>query len=111
MKSMWMFRTNLRNLEYYHNFQTFEEFKNGCHDFYLMMGLYYLENDYIDEFVVWRLKPKDGSHKKVQSWKLPKNKRFIQHFVDSFDEIFRKMVLDPIRIAKSLAQPYQLRFT
>ena len=35
----------------------------------------------------------------------------IQATIKYLDEIFRKMVLDPIRIVKSLAQPYQLRFT
>lgn len=35
----------------------------------------------------------------------------IQATIKYLDEIFRKMVLDPVRTAKSLAQPYQLRFT
>ena len=58
IKSMWLFRSNLRPLEYYHQFKSLEEFNEDCHDFYLMQGMWYLENGYLDEFVVWRLAPR-----------------------------------------------------
>lgn len=55
MSSFWLFRTNLPNFEYYHDFVKLEEFKKKCHDFYLLMALYFLEKDYFDEVIIWRL--------------------------------------------------------
>jgi len=89
MRSMWLFRTNLRNLEYYHEFKTLDEFKSGCHDFYLMMGLYYLENNNIDEFIVWRLIPNNKQYTHIPNFTLPNGKMFRQEFVNSFEDIFK----------------------
>ena len=55
MKSLYIFRTNLKNLEYYHKFKDLEIFKNECHDFYLLMGIFFLENNKFDEVIIWRL--------------------------------------------------------
>ncbi len=89
MRSLWIFRTNLRPLEYYHDFKTLDEFNNGCHDFYLMMAMYYLENDDFDEVIIWRLIPKNRSYTNIPSFTLKNGKRFRQEFVNSFEDIFK----------------------
>lgn len=57
MRTFWLFRSNLKTLEYYHDpfYQDFKNFKEGCHDFYMLFPLWLLENDYFDEVVIWRL--------------------------------------------------------
>jgi glycosyltransferase involved in cell wall biosynthesis len=87
MKSFWLFRTNLRELEYYHQFTTVDEFKQKCHDFYLLQGVWFLENNIFDEVVIWRLKPKQPFGLKEIKFKV-NGKQFIQRFVDNFEECF-----------------------
>jgi len=55
VKRLWIFRSNIRDLEYYHHLKGSHNFKHECHDFYLQMGIHYLENGDFDEVVVWRL--------------------------------------------------------
>ena len=84
-----MFRTNLRPLEYYHRYKHLDEFKSRCHDFYLLMCLWYLENDFVDEVYVWRLKPQIEYHRYEDVRDIVFNvagKFFIQKFVSSFYE-------------------------
>ena len=76
MKVMWLFRSNIRELEYYHQFTSLEEFKEKCHDFYILQGICYLENDYLDEFIVWRLSPNFPYI--GNSFVLPNGKKFSQ---------------------------------
>jgi len=81
MKSFWLFRTNLRQLEYYHSIRDLETFKKECHDFYLLMGIWFLENNIVDEVVVWRLQSKV----KVKDIVFEvSGKKFVQKFVDDF---------------------------
>jgi len=86
---MWLFRSNLRPLEPYHSIEDIETFKKECHDFYLLQLIWYLENDYIDEAVVWRLRPKD-EHQTIKNkhWKV-NGKWFSQVWVDNFEECIR----------------------
>lgn len=84
-KVLWIFRTNLRPLEYYHKFKEINEFKTYCHDFYLLMGLWYIENDFFDEVIVWRLKPKDQDISDI-TFKVRENV-FTQKFTDSFYKV------------------------
>jgi len=85
---LWLFRSNLRNLESYHSCETLEEFKRECWDFYLLQGVYFLEHGYLDEFIVWRLRPKKKSTYIINSWKLTNGSIFRQEVVDSFEDIF-----------------------
>ena len=85
MKTFWIFRTNLRPIEYYHSIKDFQTFKKECHDFYLLMGIWFLENNIFDEVVVWRLKPKGGV---VDIEFIVNGKKFIQKFVDDFSDCF-----------------------
>jgi len=87
MKTMWLFRSNLRITEYYHEFKDINVFKKNCHDFYLLQGIWYLENTELTKFVVWRLKPKD-KHQPDIVMKV-NGKPFKQLFVDSFDEVLK----------------------
>jgi len=86
MKNLYLFRSNLRILEYYHYINNLKEFKEKCHDFYLLQCLWYLENNYIDEVVIWRLQPKNKVMKDI-TFTINK-KRFIQRFVNNFSEVF-----------------------
>lgn len=85
MKTLFIFRTNLKNLEYYHEYKDLETFKNNCHDFYLNMGINFLENNYFDKVVIWRLS--DDPIKKIKY--VINGKKFIQKWVKDFSEIFK----------------------
>lgn len=86
MKIFWLFRTNLRKYEYYHSIDNLEQFKKECHDFYLLMGIWMLENTELQEFVVWRLKHRPDHWLEI-IFNI-KGKRFIQRFVNDFNECF-----------------------
>jgi hypothetical protein len=85
MKTFWLFRTNLRQLEYYHQYTNLEEFKLKCHDFYLLQGIWFLENGIFDEVVIWRLSPKNIYYRQEIIF-IVNGKRFIQRFVNNFNE-------------------------
>jgi len=86
MKSLWVFRSNIRDLEYYHRYRFLQEFKEKSHDFYLLQGIFYLEHEVVDEVVIWRLQPK----KKVKDIVFNiRGKEFIQKFVDDFSECLK----------------------
>lgn len=88
MKSFWLFRTNLKQLEYYHKYIDLEEFKQKCHDFYLLQGIWFLENNVFDEIIIWRLVPgKETCFKKEIIFEV-NGKQFIQRFVDRFEDCF-----------------------
>jgi len=84
MKRLYIFRSNLKILEYYHKFKKLDGFKKKCHDFYLLMGLEYLEMNEFDEVVVWRLHPKDKEQKDIIFD--VNGKKFIQKWVHNFKE-------------------------
>lgn len=89
MKAFWLFRTNLRQLEYYHQYTKLEEFKLKCHDFYLLQGIWFLENDIFDEVVIWRLTPLWAAAASQKEIIFEVNgKKFIQRFVDKFEDCF-----------------------
>ena len=85
MKSFYMFRSNIKNLEYYHEYKDLETFEKKCHDFYLLQGLWILKNTDIDEVVIWRLTKKP---KKDIPFEVDHN-IFIQRWVNNFDEVFK----------------------
>ena len=58
MRRFWLFRSNIKNLEYYHEFEDLETLKTKCHDFYMLFPIWLLENDYFDEVTIWRLTDK-----------------------------------------------------
>jgi len=87
MRSFWMLRSDLRILESYHKYDNLEEFKKSCWDYYLLMVIWFIENNYIDEGIIWRLNPKN---KKLNDILFDiQGKFFIQKWVDSFQEIYK----------------------
>lgn len=86
MKTFWLFRTNLKPLEYYHSYHDLETFKQKCHDFYLLQGIWFLENSAFDEVVIWRLKPRPDYQLEIIF--NVNGKRFIQRFVNNFNDCF-----------------------
>jgi len=90
MKTLYLFRSNLRHLEYYHHYKTYEEFVNKCHDFYLLFPLELLKLGKFEKVIIWRL-----SNKPMKDivFKFKNNVGtkgiFIQKFCHrSFDEAF-----------------------
>ena len=55
MRRLWLFRSNIRHLEYYHEYKDLETFEKKCHDYYMLFPLWLLQNDYFDEVTIWRL--------------------------------------------------------
>lgn len=85
MRTIWLFRSNILELEYYHKYRDLETFENNCHDFYLLLLLYYLKNDIFDKAIIWRL-----SKRKIQDIVFDVNgKKFIQRWVSSFREVYK----------------------
>lgn len=85
MKTFWLFRTNLRQYEDYHSIDNLDEFKNKCYDYYLLMGIWLLENTTVDEFVVWR--QRIGGHNDHDIIFNIGKKKFIQKFAN-FNDCF-----------------------
>ena len=84
MRTIWLFRSNILELEYYHKYRDLETFENNCHDFYLLMLIWFLRNDCFDEAIVWRL-----SKRKTRDIVFDVNgKKFIQRWVKSFKEVY-----------------------
>jgi glycosyltransferase involved in cell wall biosynthesis len=76
MRTIWLFRTNLPTLEYYHSYTDLKTFEDKCHDYYLLFMIWLLKNNHFDTAVVWRLSKKprpditfhiDG-HMFIQRW-------------------------------------------
>jgi len=84
MRSFWLFRSDITHLEYYHEYKQLDEFKKHCHDYYMLLPLWLLENDYFDEVIVWRLtkKPLDDIVFNING------KKYIQKWVSNLKETF-----------------------
>lgn len=82
MRSFWLFRSNLKPLEYYHEYKDLRRFEYWCHDYYLLLPLWLVQNDYFDEAVIWRL-----SDKKIPDVVFEiDGRKFIQRWVKSFSQ-------------------------
>lgn len=85
MRSFWLFRSNLRHLEYYHQYKDLQTFKENCHDYYLLLPLWLLENDIFDEVIIWRL-----TNSKIDDIIFNVgNKQYIQKWVNNLSETFQ----------------------
>ncbi len=80
MKRFWLFRSNIRNLEYYHKFKDLETFEKKCHDFYMLFPIWLLRNNHFDEVVIWRL----GDYVRDDIIFNVNGKKFIQRWVRNF---------------------------
>jgi len=85
MKRFWLFRSNLKSLEYYHEFTDLQIFIKKCHDYYMLLPLWALQEGHFDEVTIWRLsdKPKDPIVFDVNG------KQYIQRWVTNFSETFQ----------------------
>jgi len=79
-----LFRSNLRPLEYYHQYKDLDSFISGCHDFYLKQGIWFLENDKFDEVSVLRLTPKGQKDFEIEFD--VSGKKFRQIFISNFNK-------------------------
>jgi glycosyltransferase involved in cell wall biosynthesis len=84
MRNFWVFRSNLKSLEYYHKYTDLTDFINNCHDYYLLFAMWLLKNDYMDSATTWRLtdKPIPDIVFDVDG------KTFTQKWVRNFNEVF-----------------------
>lgn len=85
MKSFWLFRSDIKGLEYYHKYKNINDFLNGCHDFYLLQGLEFLRKNHFDEVIIWRVTktPRDDIIFEVNG------KKFIQRWVNHLSETLK----------------------
>jgi hypothetical protein len=77
-----MFRSNIKHLEYYHKYTTLSEFSEKCHDYYLLLPLWMVQNNHCDEAIIWRL----SKNKKKDIIFDINGKKFIQRWVGDFSE-------------------------
>jgi hypothetical protein len=85
MRVFWLFRSNLKHLEYYHQYGTLEEFEKNCHDFYMLFPIWLLKNDYFDTVVIWRL-----SNLPIKDVNFVVNgKLYAQRWVKNFSEVLK----------------------
>ena len=84
MRTFWFFRSNLKALEYYHQYTRLEDFIHQCHDYYMLFPLWLLQADHFDKVIVWRLtdKPIDDIVFDIQG------KKYIQRWVRNFNEVY-----------------------
>lgn len=84
MNEFHLYRSNLKHEEYYHPYNTLEEFKLKCHDFYLLQGIWFLENGIFDKVIIYRLTNRIARDKIFNV----NGREFIQRFVLDFDKCF-----------------------
>lgn len=82
MRSFWLFRSDLIDLEYYHQYKDLQTFEKNCHDYYMLLPLWLLRNNFFDEVIVWRLtkKPIDDIIFDING------KKYIQKWVNNFNQ-------------------------
>ena len=83
MRSFWLFRSNIKELEYYHEFKDLETFEKKCHDYYMLFPLWFLKENFFDEVTIWRL-----SNKYIDPIIFDVNgKKYIQRWCLDFSQI------------------------
>lgn len=84
MRRFWLFRSNLIPLEYYHAYKDLETFEKNCHDYYMLLPLWLLQNDFFDEVTIWRL----TKNQKEDIVFDVNGKNYIQKWVTNFNKTF-----------------------
>ena len=85
MKTFWLFRSNIKHLEYYHKYDNLPQFEAECHDFYMLFPIWLLRKQYFDTVVIWRL-----SKKPLPDIDFVVNGRlYSQRWVRDFSEVFK----------------------
>ena len=83
MRTFILYRSDLINLEYYHQYKQLEDFKKYCHDYYLLFPIWLLEKDYFDRVYIIRLTKNSKSDIVFNI----NGKLFIQKWVKKLDEV------------------------
>lgn len=84
LNTMWLFRSNIKDLEYYHKYSDLKTFEANCHDFYLLMLTMLLKREKLNRAIVWRLK-KPGVNLPDIVFDI-NGRQFVQKFVNNFIE-------------------------
>lgn len=85
MSTFYLFRSNIKSLEYYHEYKDLNTFKEKCHDFYLLQCIWFLENDIFDKCIVWRL-----SDVPIKDIEFNINGKILtQKWVTNFNDVFK----------------------
>ena len=85
MKIFWLFRSNIKHLEYYHKYDNLKDFESNCHDFYMLFPIWLLKENHFDAVVVWRLSndpPKEITF-------VVEGKAYTQRWVRNFSEVMK----------------------
>jgi glycosyltransferase involved in cell wall biosynthesis len=82
MNRFWLFRSNLIPLEYYHKYEDLKTFEEYCHDYYMLLPLWLLKNELVDEVIIWRL---TDSYKDDIIFDI-NGRKYIQRWVADFKE-------------------------
>ena len=83
MKNFWLFRSNIKHLEYYHKYDNLEDFERNCHDFYMLFPIWLLKENHFDAVVVWRLS--NNPPKEITF--IVEGKAYTQRWVRDFSEV------------------------
>lgn len=86
MNRFYLFRSNIKELEYYHKYRDLKEFEFSCHDFYMLFPMELLRNNIMDEVVIYRF-----SDVKIDPIIFEINsKLFIQKWIQNSEDIFKE---------------------
>jgi len=85
MRTFILFRSDLKNLEYYHEYKDLETFKKKCHDYYLLFPLWLLESDFFDCIYIIRIQNKNSNIKDIVFD--INGKKYIQKWVKNLNEV------------------------
>ncbi len=85
MRVFWLFRSNIKHLEYYHKYDNLEDFERNCHDFYMLFPIWLLKENHFDAVVIWRL---SNSPPKEITFNVD-GKAYTQRWVRNFSEVFK----------------------
>lgn len=85
IKRFYLFRSNIEELEYYHQYKNLDVFERCCHDFYMLFPIELLRKTDIDEVIIFRL-----SKNNLDSYEfIISGKKYIQCWVENFNEIIK----------------------
>jgi glycosyltransferase involved in cell wall biosynthesis len=85
MNNFWLFRSNIKHLEYYHKYDNVEDFERNCHDFYMLFPIWLLRAGHFGTVVIWRL---SNSPPKEIVFNVD-GYAYIQRWVRNFSEVLK----------------------
>jgi len=85
MKIFWLFRSNIKHLEYYHKYDNLDDFEMNCHDFYMLFPIWLLKENHFDAVVIWRLS--NNPPKEITF--IVDGKAYTQRWVRNFSEVMK----------------------